>query len=102
MMSSVAACADTQMSAAKLAASNTIRFMVALPKRSIRGLLRPRPLFVIIQFLLQRRIVHADQERRLFRGGVIDQREARRRERIAVFPGERLAVDRRLARAFDD
>src|SRR6185436_6512905 len=103
MVSSVAACADVQMSAAKLAARKSPRFMS--PSRSNPAaalLLGSRPLFVIVQLLLQRRVMHADQERRLLARRMLDQREARCREGVAGFPSERLAVDGRLARAFDD
>ena len=68
--------------------------------RLLRRLLRARALLVVVQLLLQRRVVHADQEGGLLgRHAVRDQRKYRCRERVAAFPGKRLAVDGRCAGA---
>src|SRR5688500_7185315 len=64
-------------------------------------LLRPWPLFVVVELFLQWRVVHANEERGLLGGRVLDQRETRRRKGVAALPREGLAVDGRLAGALD-
>src|SRR3954471_22407132 len=85
--------------AARVAISSALPGLIGVLFRSLLG---PRALLIVIELLLQRRVVHADEEGGVLAGHtVLDQREHRRREGIPALPRKGPAIARRLAGARD-